>query len=176
MPKHGPAGPNQGTAGGVAPAGRCRARRGHPAFAQRRPARPIVDPARDSGSEPTRAGFRIKEQPVSAIPDQPGLNPPRVNQWVPEPGIFVELRCQGVTNRAGRIETVMPDGTGFWLEAHGPDTRLYVDVDADLPEIWIRSDSASGELEEPRPCRTPALGPLASPRVALWAPTPLPPS
>lgn len=64
---------------------------------------------------------------------------------VPSAGDVVELRRHGTTFRVGAVETVMPDGTGFWLASRGLDTRVYVPFIEHGVEIWIRP--------EPEECR-----------------------
>ncbi|WP_415853445.1 hypothetical protein [Sinomonas sp. G460-2] len=49
----------------------------------------------------------------------------------------MELRQRGAIFRIGKVEVVMPDGSGFWLAADGADPRLYVPAGGE-PEIWIR--------------------------------------
>ena len=63
---------------------------------------------------------------------------PRTKPWLPSLGDLVELRHthSGATVRAGRVEILMPDGTGFWLAADGPDERRYVHIDDENLEIW----------------------------------------
>jgi hypothetical protein len=57
--------------------------------------------------------------------------------WQPEPNDFVELRRRGTLVRTGRVEAIMPDGSGFWLAPHGPDQRRYVHLsDEEDLEIW----------------------------------------
>lgn len=57
---------------------------------------------------------------------------------VPSPGDVVELRRESTLFRIGAVETVMPDGTGFWLAPHGLDTRVYVPSSQNELEIRIR--------------------------------------
>jgi hypothetical protein len=52
----------------------------------------------------------------------------RVPPWVPHEGETVELRRYWVRFRTGTVETVMPDGSGFWVEASGADRRQYVHI------------------------------------------------
>lgn len=57
-------------------------------------------------------------------------------KWRPTAGESVELRRWGVLLRIGSIETVMPDGSGFWLIADGADLRLFIHIDYDDIEVW----------------------------------------
>ncbi|MCH6472494.1 hypothetical protein [Sinomonas terrae] len=84
---------------------------------------------------------------MKGIPEPSHLVRAGFDEWAPEPGAFVELRSGGAIIRAGRIEAVMPDASGFWLGADGLDTRQYVGLSSDCPEIWIRSDSPVGSLD-----------------------------
>lgn len=56
---------------------------------------------------------------------------------VPSIGDTVELRQHDATIRVGEVESAMPDGSGFWLAAHGADTRIYVPTADDALEIRI---------------------------------------
>ncbi|MFJ6313581.1 hypothetical protein [Pseudarthrobacter oxydans] len=56
----------------------------------------------------------------------------------PSTGDVVELRRDGALFRVGAVETVMPDGTGFWLASQGLDTRIYVPSSQDELDIRIR--------------------------------------
>ena len=60
----------------------------------------------------------------------------RRHPWVPGAGDFVELRQGGMTVQAGRVETLMPDGSGFWLAPEGPNQRRYVHLGDENFEIW----------------------------------------
>lgn len=60
------------------------------------------------------------------------------NLLLPSTGDVVELRREGTLLRIGAVETVMPDGTGFWLASHGLDTRIYVSSSQNELEIHIR--------------------------------------
>ena len=60
----------------------------------------------------------------------------RRHPWTPDAGDFVELRRGGMTVQAGRVETVMPDGSGFWLAPEGPSHRRYVLLGDDNLEVW----------------------------------------
>jgi hypothetical protein len=66
--------------------------------------------------------------------DTRGTSPQRRRPpWRPRIGDSVELRRYAITFRIGTVETVMPDGTGFWLAPHGADGRQYVHIgDEDL--------------------------------------------
>lgn len=64
---------------------------------------------------------------------------PRVPQpgtWTPTPGDIVEIRSRGAAPRTGRVEEVMPDGSGFWLEPHGPDGRRYICMEDENLAVW----------------------------------------
>lgn len=49
--------------------------------------------------------------------------------WEPTLGERVELRRSERVLRRGRIEAVMHDSSGFWLEADGVDPRIFVHMD-----------------------------------------------
>lgn len=59
-----------------------------------------------------------------------------IDGWVPEPGDKVELRRRGVVFRKGTVETVMPNGSGFWVNREGVDERAFVPMGCDDVEIW----------------------------------------
>ncbi|BCW44899.1 hypothetical protein [Arthrobacter sp. StoSoilB5] len=61
---------------------------------------------------------------------------PLLRPWAVRPGDAVELRRCGASIRQGTVETIMPDGSGFWIGAHGPDQRLFVDVHDDELAVW----------------------------------------
>ncbi|MGY3565256.1 hypothetical protein ACVWWH_000949 [Sinomonas sp. RB5] len=58
--------------------------------------------------------------------------------WTPAPGAEVEIRQWGNPLRKGVVETVMPDGRGFWLAAEDAWPRLLIHLGSDDMEIWIR--------------------------------------
>lgn len=58
--------------------------------------------------------------------------------WTPTPGAEVEIRQWGAHLRTGAVETVMPDGRGFWLAALGALPRLFIHLDYDDMEVWIQ--------------------------------------
>ena len=68
------------------------------------------------------------------MPEAPKRNG---SSWLPKLGEVVELRRQGKTVRVGRVEQVMPDGSGFWIAAHGPDRRIFIPTDENDSEIWV---------------------------------------
>ncbi len=61
---------------------------------------------------------------------------PKGGEWLPSIGDLVGLRRNGVRERTGVVEAVMPDHTGFWLAADGPDTRKYIPMDKVNLEEW----------------------------------------
>ena len=67
---------------------------------------------------------------------------------IPMSGDAVELRL-GTTVRTGTVETVMPNGTGFWIAAHGIDTRLYIHVDEHGPQLRILPSDRSRTAAQP---------------------------
>jgi hypothetical protein len=68
----------------------------------------------------------------------------RCQTWEPATADVVELSRHGRTIRVGVVESVMPDGKGFWLAAQGLDTRVYVPNDEAGLEIRIRPTPPSG--------------------------------
>lgn len=76
---------------------------------------------------------------------------------VPSAGDVVELRRHGTTFRVGAVETVMPDGTGFWLASHGLDPRVYVPSIEHGVEIWIRPEPEEGRALPATSNLTPIL-------------------
>ncbi|MGZ3471954.1 MAG: hypothetical protein ACXVA6_18445 [Isosphaeraceae bacterium] len=68
----------------------------------------------------------------------------RCQSWEPAIADVVELSRHGRTIRIGVVESVLPDGKGFWLAAHGLDTRVYVPNDEAGLEIRIRPTPRSG--------------------------------
>lgn len=59
------------------------------------------------------------------------------SSWLPKSGEIIELRRQGRTIRVGKVEQVMPDGSGFWIAAHWPDSRIFVPTGEKDLEIWV---------------------------------------
>lgn len=65
--------------------------------------------------------------------------PPQVRRrhhWRPDAGDRIELRQNGIAVQVGRVETVMPDGSGFWIAPEGPNQRRYIPVGDETFEIW----------------------------------------
>lgn len=87
----------------------------------RRSARP---PSISQNANPLKRG-----KTVDAETDIPSQQPVRALKWVPSAGDPVELRQDGTTVRTGFAESIMPDGTGFWIAAQGPDLRMYIPLD-----------------------------------------------
>lgn len=62
---------------------------------------------------------------------------PLARPWTTvKPGSVVEVRRVNTCIRQGIVESVMPDGTGFWIEAHGPDPRMFVGADDETVVVW----------------------------------------
>lgn len=57
----------------------------------------------------------------------------------PEKGELIELRRSGTPFRQGVIESVMPDGSGFWIAAAGVDPRLFIHRDFTDIEVRVQS-------------------------------------
>ncbi|WP_157089127.1 hypothetical protein [Sinomonas atrocyanea] len=55
---------------------------------------------------------------------------------MPLKGDTIELRQWGQTPRLGIAEMTMPDGSGFWLEPNGTETRLFVHLSSTDVQIW----------------------------------------
>jgi hypothetical protein len=64
--------------------------------------------------------------------------------WEPATADVVALSRHGRTIRVGIVESVMPDGQGFWLAAYGLDTRVYVPNDEAGLEIRIHPTPPTG--------------------------------
>ncbi|AMM32951.1 hypothetical protein SA2016_2282 [Sinomonas atrocyanea] len=60
----------------------------------------------------------------------------RTQGWMPLKGDTIELRQWGQTPRLGIAEMTMPDGSGFWLEPNGTETRLFVHLSSTDVQIW----------------------------------------
>ncbi|AMM30794.1 hypothetical protein SA2016_0089 [Sinomonas atrocyanea] len=67
-------------------------------------------------------------------PPQPARR--RHCHWTPNAGDRIELRTGGTTIHAGRVETVMPDQSGFWIAPDGVNQRRYILIGDDSFEIW----------------------------------------
>lgn len=52
------------------------------------------------------------------------------------PGSVVEVRRLKTRVRQGIVETVMPDGSGFWIEPLGLEPRMFVDTNDDTMVVW----------------------------------------
>lgn len=53
-----------------------------------------------------------------------------------KPGSVVEVRRLNARIRQGIVETVMPDGSGFWIEPLGPDPRMFIDSNDETMVVW----------------------------------------
>lgn len=71
---------------------------------------------------------------LSATARRPRVPQPRT--WTPSPGDIVEIRSNNASPRTGRVEEVMPDGSGFWLEPYGPDERRYICLKDENLAVW----------------------------------------
>ena len=78
-----------------------------------------------------------------------------VEEWQQLEGLLVELRFGGVTQRRGRVDTVMPDASGLWLAAHAAGRRTFVDQ-ASGYEIWVSEPKGEGPRDSPDETRGPA--------------------
>jgi hypothetical protein len=50
------------------------------------------------------------------------------DQWQSLAGSVVEVRIRGELYRHGLVDAAMADASGFWLAAHGADTREFIHV------------------------------------------------
>jgi hypothetical protein len=50
---------------------------------------------------------------------------------------LVEIRVGHDVVRQGNVEAVMPDGSGLWVQANGPDQRAYFHRETGV-ELWIQ--------------------------------------
>jgi hypothetical protein len=53
-----------------------------------------------------------------------------------KPGSVVEIRRLKTRVRQGIVETVMPDGSGFGIEPHGLEPRMFVDTNDETVVVW----------------------------------------
>ena len=51
-------------------------------------------------------------------------------------GDLVEVRRQHARIQRGIVETVMPDRSGFWLEPHAAEPRVFIDSTDQSVVIW----------------------------------------
>ena len=65
-----------------------------------------------------------------------GRNLLNAADWSRTPGEYVEIRAGDTVLLRGIVDTVMPNGTGFWLAADGVQSRSYIDKDDGL-ELWV---------------------------------------
>jgi hypothetical protein len=63
---------------------------------------------------------------MEAAHEQNTKRPTHEHAFLPTAGDMAELLCRGRPLRIGAVDTVIPDGSGFWLAADGLGTRLYV--------------------------------------------------